>query len=179
MMISCPGINNYTDTESPWSTDRRNYAIGAVATLDFWWTDANSILHKAKIVLAHFRALAAIAGAGIPVLRSYNSTYGVGVTGTYAAADVTNVVGITIAATSYAAGDGIWVQVGGPNYVGVANTGAIAAGARVEHNGSGTTVKTVATDANTFAQNTIAAAGNGTLPVGSLIINNRFGYVNG
>lgn len=173
-MYEAASLNRFTDAQ-PWPTDVSGYAIGAITNFDFWWTDANSILHKAKCTICLMRAVAAISGAGIPLSRTYNATYGLGVTGTYAAQDVTNFGAITLAATSYAAGQGIWVQIAGPNYVAVAASAAIAAGAMVEHTGSGTSVKSVVSAPNTFAQNTIAIGGAGNLPIGSLILTNHWG----
>ena len=123
------------------------------------------------------RCIAAISGAGIPVSLAYNATYGRGVTGTYAAGDLKNFFGLTIAATSYAAGDMAWIQFAGPSYTTVGGTGAIAQGAQVQHNTSGTTVKTV-TDADNAMGilNGPATGGDATLPAGDVWLINKTGF---
>lgn len=166
----CPGINAYADVQS-YTSDQKHYAIGSSATLDVYWTDAGSVKHKAKIGLVLLRALEAFAvTGGIPVALSYNATYGRGAAFTYAAANVADYFGLTLTySTAPAAGDLIWVQFAGPNYVLVAAAGAIASLARVEHNGSGTSVKTLATLGNTFAKLTgVALGGAGNIPAGDL-----------
>lgn len=166
----CPGINAYADVQS-YTTDQKHYALGSSATLDVYWTDAGSVKHKAKIGLVLMRALEAFAvTGGLPVALSYNSTYGRGVVFTHAAANVADYFGLTLTySTAPAAGDLIWVQWSGPNYVGVGAAGAITSLARVEANGDSINVKTVATAANTFAKLTgVAMGGAGTIPAGDL-----------
>lgn len=175
-MLVCPAINKYTDAQT-YSTDLRHYPLGSVAFLDAYWTDAGSVKHKAKIGLVLLRCLAAISGTGIPVSLSYNVTYGRGATGTYAAADLTKFFGITIAATSYAAGDLAWFQFSGPSYVIVAGTGAISSLGNVQHNTAGTSVKAATDFDNAFATlNGVAMGGDGNIPAGDLWFTNKCGF---
>jgi hypothetical protein len=174
----CPAINAYADVQA-YSTDQKHYALGSSATLDVFWTDAGSVKHKAKIGVVLMRALEAFAvTGGIPVALSYNATYGRGVVDTYAAGDLDSYFGLTLTySTAPAAGDLIWVQWCGPNYVGVPSIGAIASLARVEHNAAGQAVKTVATAANAFAVLAgVAMAGDGTIPAGDLWLEGKYSF---
>jgi hypothetical protein len=177
----CPGINNYTSPQT-YTTDSKHYALGSVASIDAYWTDAGSVKHKAKIGLVLLRALEAFAvTGGIPVALSYNATYGRGVVDTYAAADLTSYFGFTLTYdTAPAAGDLIWVQFSGPNYVSVGGTGAISSLANVQHNAAGQTVKTSADYDNCFAKLTgVAMAGDGTIPAGDLWLFGKFNFALG
>lgn len=152
--------------------------LGAKYVRDWYFTDAAGNVRKAQVTFTFGRFMATVAAAGVPIAVTYDATYGPHVyTGTYAAKHVTNFGGISITANSFVAGNNGWIQTGGPNIVGVLNTGAIADGARVEHNGSGSSVKTIATAINGFGKYTgPAIAGDGTIPAGCLILEQgRFG----
>ena len=174
----CPAINAYADVQA-YSTDQKHYALGSSATLDVYWTDAGSVKHKAKIGIVLLRALEAFAvTGGIPVALSYNATYGRGVVDTYAAADLTKYFGFTLTySTAPAAGDLIWVQWCGPNFVAVGGTGAIGSLVNVQHNAAGQTVK-AATDADNAFATLVgpAMAGDGTIPAGDLWLTGKINF---
>jgi len=177
----CPGINDFSSPMS-YTTDLKHYALGSVHSFDAYWTDAGSVKHKAKIGIVLMRALEAFAvTGGIPVALSYNATYGRGVVDTYAAADLTSFFGLTLTySTAPAAGDLIWVQFTGPNYVGVGGTGAISSLALVQHNAAGQTVKTITDVDNAFAKLAgVAMAGDGTIPAGDLWLMGKFNFALG
>lgn len=174
----CPAINLYSDVQS-WTTDQKHYALGSTASLDIYWTDAGSVKHKGKILLVLQRCLEAFAvTGGIPVALSYNATYGRGIVDTYAAADLTHYFGFTLTYSSApAAGDMIWVQCGGPNYVAVGGIGAISSLGNVQHNTANQTVKAATDFDNAFCfLQGVAMAGDGTIPAGDLFITNKMGF---
>ncbi len=172
MSMSLNSILQSLKTPVPSASGYITNGLGARQVHDVFFTDQLGAAVRGRMEFTFGRWKATTAVSGAPVAVTYDATYGhFCFTTVYAAALVTSFGGITVTAVSHAAGTFGWVQTGGMNAVTIANTGAIAAGARFEHNGSGVTVKTLASAVNTFGfLQGVASAGDGTIPVGAAIL---------
>jgi len=178
-MLTCPAIGAYTDPQT-YNAAQLHYAIGSMATLDVYWTDAGSVKHKWKIGVVLLRCLEAMAvTGGIPVALSYNATYGRGAVDTYAAADLTHFFGLTLTySAALAAGDLAWFQCMGPNYVATAASAAVSSLANLQHTTSGQDLKTATDFDNAFGFLAGPALGGAAaIPAGDMILTNKLGFV--